>query len=62
MTNITRRRLLQTTAGMGALAAMGVPFQRPAYGAEMMFKPEDGAELTLMRWKRFVQSEQDAFT
>ena len=62
MTNITRRRLLQTNAGMGALAAMGVPFQRPAYGAEMMFKPEDGAELTLMRWKRFVQSEEDAFT
>ena len=27
----------------------------------MMWKPESGAELRLLRWKRFVQSEEEAF-
>lgn len=28
---------------------------------ELQFMPEDGATLTLLRWKRFVQTEEDAF-
>jgi multiple sugar transport system substrate-binding protein len=30
-------------------------------GAELAWKPEKGAKLQLMRWKRFVQAEEDAF-
>ncbi len=28
---------------------------------DLQFKPEEGAELTLLRWKRFIQAEEDAF-
>lgn len=62
MSKFTRRDIIKTGAGLGALTAFGAPFVRPgAARAEAMYKPEDGAELTLLRWKRFVQSEEDAF-
>jgi multiple sugar transport system substrate-binding protein len=62
MSKFTRRQVIQTGTALGALAAFGSPFMAPRKAsAQMMFKPEDGAELTLLRWKRFVQSEEDAF-
>ncbi|WP_455373851.1 ABC transporter substrate-binding protein [Limibacillus halophilus] len=62
MSKFTRRQVIQTGTALGALAAFGSPFMAPRNArAQMMFKPEDGAELTLLRWKRFVQSEEDAF-
>lgn len=61
----SRRRLLQGTAATGALAAAASTtdlfgFAR-AWAAESPFKPEKGAKIQLTRWKRFVQSEDDAF-
>jgi len=32
-----------------------------AWAADSPFKPEDGSSLQMTRWKRFVQSEDDAF-
>ena len=62
MSRFTRREIIKTGAGLGAMAAFSTPFLRPGRArAEAMFKAEDGAELTLLRWKRFVQSEEDAF-
>ena len=57
----TRRQVLRSGAGIATAAAVGVPFlgTRSAYAA--MYKPEKGAQLTLLRWKRFVQAEEDAF-
>ena len=64
MQDFTRRTLLQ---GGTALAATGAltgsaflilprPGRMPRRG-----KPEKGAKLTVMRWKRFVPAEDDAF-
>jgi multiple sugar transport system substrate-binding protein len=61
MVKFTRRNLITTAAGLGA-ATLVPPFMGKARAQEAaMFKPEDGAEITLLRWKRFVQSEDDAF-
>jgi multiple sugar transport system substrate-binding protein len=61
----SRRRLLQGTAATGALAAAAsttdlLGFAK-AWAAESPFKPEKGAKIQLTRWRRFVQSEDDAF-
>ena len=61
MVHITRRSIVQTGA---AAAAVGViePFGfAKAWAQAAPWKPEPGASLSLMRWKRFVQSEDDAF-
>ena len=60
-----RRSILKGTAALGAAGvAMSygerLQFAR-AWAADSPFKPEDGASLQLTRWKRFVQSEDDAF-
>ena len=60
MTKITRRTVVGAGAGLAAAAAFGSPFVTPRK-AHAAFTPESGAELTLLRWKRFVQSEEDAF-
>jgi len=58
----TRREVLITGGALGAAAAFASPFLGAGSArAAAMFKPETGAELTLLRWKRFVQSEEDAF-
>ena len=64
MQDFTRRSLLQ---GGTALAATGVltgpallDFAR-AWAQTAPWKAEPGAKLTVMRWKRFVPSEDDAF-
>ena len=64
MTMLTRRTLMH---GSGALAAAGA-LTGPAlldwataWAQSAPWKPEKGAELSLLRWKYFVQSEDDAF-
>src|SRR5438045_3208911 len=64
MHDFTRRTLLQ---GGTALAAAGVltgpallEFAK-AWAQAAPWKAEPGAKLTVMRWKRFVQAEDDAF-
>jgi len=57
----TRRDVLKTGSALGGTAFVS-PFLTPgAARAATMYTPESGAELTLLRWKRFVQSEEDAF-
>jgi multiple sugar transport system substrate-binding protein len=62
MKNITRRRFL--AAGTAAAAA-GVAGQllssAPAHSATIRFEPEKGASLRVLRWKRFVQGDEDQF-
>ena len=61
MIKTTRRGIIRT-AGLGAAAAALSPFMGMARAAsQAMFTPEAGAEISLLRWKRFVQSEEDAF-
>jgi multiple sugar transport system substrate-binding protein len=60
MGNIKRRDVLKMTAGLAA----GVPLlggnalaQAPAFA----YRPEKGAKLRVLRWRRFVQGDEDAF-
>ena len=61
MSDLTRRSVVQA----GAVSAFGSivdPFGfARAWAQSAPWKPESGASLSLMRWKRFVQSEDDAF-
>jgi multiple sugar transport system substrate-binding protein len=58
MTRITRRRFLQASALAGA--TLGAPMlARDCYAQELSFKPEPGAKLRVLRWKRFVQGDED---
>jgi multiple sugar transport system substrate-binding protein len=64
MMNLTRRTLLQgasALAATGVLAGSGMLEWAKAWAQEAPWKPEDGAELSLLRWKRFIQAEEDAF-
>ena len=60
---LSRRSLLKGSAAIGAaaLSADMLGWARAWAASEMLHKPEDGATLQLLRWKRFVQSEEDAF-
>jgi multiple sugar transport system substrate-binding protein len=57
-----RRDILKTGAALaGAGAAGNLALFAQAWAQASPFKPEAGAQLQLLRWKRFVQSEEDAF-
>jgi multiple sugar transport system substrate-binding protein len=60
MSRYTRRHVIKT----GAAAAVGATFAggliRPGHAAtELMWQPESGAALRILRWKRFVQGDED---
>ena len=58
MTRITRRHFLQASAAAGA--ALGTPMlARESIAQELSFQPEPGAKLRVLRWKRFVQGDED---
>ena len=64
MNDFTRRSLLQggtALATAGALTGPALFDFAKAWAATSPWKPESGAKLTLMRWKRFVPSEDAAF-
>lgn len=64
MKHVNRRSLLKGAAAAGAVGAMsqtGLLEFAKAWAQAAPWKPEKGAKLTLLRWKRFVQSEEDAF-
>ncbi|MEQ8354595.1 MAG: ABC transporter substrate-binding protein [Kiloniellaceae bacterium] len=64
MTDFTRRDLLKVSAATALGAVVATPAMlraAQAWAAENMWKPEAGASLRLLRWKRFVQSEEEAF-
>ncbi len=56
----TRRDFLKTTGGIAASAALGQSLLvRDAAGQQFSLKPELGAVLRVLRWKRFVQGDED---
>ena len=57
---ITRRKVLAGGAGLiaGAAGARLIG-SRPAIAQDLKFEPEAGASLRLLRWKRFVQGDED---
>lgn len=62
---IFNRRGLMTgsaaIAGAGILAGSGLGQWARAWAQTAPWKPEAGATLQLLRWKRFIQAEEDAF-
>jgi multiple sugar transport system substrate-binding protein len=61
MSNFTRRNLLKTGAAAGVLAGSGLGQFASAWAQANTWKPEANATLQLLRWKRFIQSEEDGF-
>ncbi len=64
MTIVTRRTLLKTgtaAAAAGALTGPALLDWAKAWAQAAPWKPEKGAKLSMLRWKYFVQSEDDAF-
>jgi multiple sugar transport system substrate-binding protein len=62
MSNFTRRRVLKTGAAVAGASAANLALFAQAWAQASPFKPEAGAAIQLLRWKRFVQSEEDGFT
>lgn len=59
-----RRGFLKGGAALGAgamLTASGLTEYAKAWAQSSQWKPEAGATINLLRWKRFVQGEEDAF-
>ncbi len=55
--NFTRRDFLVSTAAVAATTAIGGnAFAAPA---PLQYKPEAGAKLRVLRWKRFGQGDED---
>ncbi len=64
MTAITRRTLVRGATAATASAALAGPALlewAKAWAQAAPWKPEKGAQLSVLRWKYFVQSEDDAF-
>jgi multiple sugar transport system substrate-binding protein len=60
--SFTRRHALKTGAALaGAGAAANLALFAQAWAQSSPFKAEAGAKIQLLRWKRFVQSEEDSF-
>ena len=61
MSKMNRRDFMKVSAGLAAGAAGGVPLLAPAQGKApvTVWKPEKGAKLRVLRWKRFVQGDED---
>jgi len=59
MSNIKRRDFLKISAGIAAGAAGGMPLLAEAQGKTASWKPEKGAKLRVLRWKRFVQGDEE---
>jgi len=64
MNHFTRRALVKGGTALGAAAALSGPALMDwatAWAQNAPWKPEKGAKLAMLRWKYFVQSEDDAF-
>ena len=60
MTQFTRRSLVRGAAVAGVAGGSLLEMAR-AFAQESQWKPEANATLNVLRWKRFVQAEDDAF-
>ncbi|MCZ7660045.1 MAG: ABC transporter substrate-binding protein [Xanthobacteraceae bacterium] len=64
MTRFDRRSLLQggtAFAATGMLTGPALLDWAKAWAQQAPWKPEKNAQLSLLRWKRFIQAEEDAF-
>src|SRR2546430_1498394 len=64
MTMLTRRALVQGSTALatsGALAGPALLEWAKAWAQTAPWKPERNAQLSMLRWKYFVQSEDNAF-
>ena len=62
MKNFTRREFIGTGAAVaGAAAAGGLSPLAMAQTPSLSYTPEPGAKLRVLRWKRFVQGDEDQF-
>jgi len=63
MDEFKRRDFLKTTAGVAATTALGTGSALFAADAAAQYKatPEKGAKLRVLRWKRFVQGDEDVW-
>ena len=64
MADLTRRAAVKTGTALAAAAALTGPALLDwarAWAQTAPWKPEKGAQLSLLRWKYFVQAEDDAF-
>src|SRR5215470_15723992 len=64
MTDFSRRSLVKggtAVAAAGALTGPALLDWARAWAQAAPWKPEKGAQLSMLRWKYFVQSEDDAF-
>jgi multiple sugar transport system substrate-binding protein len=60
MSDFKRREFLKATAGVAAGGALGTSlFAGDAAAQQLNLKPEKGAKLRVLRWKRFVQGDED---
>lgn len=59
--NFSRRNVLKTGAALAGAGAANLALWAQAWAQASPFKPEKGASIQLLRWKRFVQAEEDAF-
>src|SRR5437773_4483377 len=63
MSKVSRRDFLKSTAGAAAAGALGVgsaAWSENAF-AQAKWTPEKGAKLRVLRWKRFVQGDEDVW-
>lgn len=61
MSDFNRRKFLENSAGIAAMAGAGSMLSLPAYAQNLSFKPEKDAKLRVLRWSRFVQGDIDAY-
>src|ERR1700712_5197406 len=64
MSDFNRRKFLESSAGVAAVATLGTTATvfAPAVNAQTItFKPEKDAKLRVLRWSRFVQGDIDAY-
>jgi hypothetical protein len=61
MTAFTRRTLVKGAAAAGVLTGSGLTDWAKAWAQASPFKPENGATLNLLRWRRFVEAEDAQF-
>ena len=64
MSLFSRRELMQGGTAIAAASALTGPALldwAKAWAQAAPWKPEKGAKINLMRWRRFVQAEDEAF-
>ena len=63
MSDIKRRDFLKASAGVAAGTALGSgsALFAPEAHAQLKITPEKGAKLRVLRWKRFVQGDEDVW-